>query len=462
MIFLAFALLPFIESIGNRTEGILGKLGHDGAFYPVFLGVVLWIGHCIVNKDKIYIPQNNSFKLLLILLAWVLITSIFNFDNILVLNFQGKKGIDRFVIQYSLLIFYLLIPLYIFNMAKKIQNFEYIIIKGIKISLFISILYMVIEFGYFFHINFLSNILYNLNGMFRGDELIYFKIRSVAGEASLFGFYVAFVLPFIMFYAFVKEKSIYLFSFVFIVVGAICSFSRTVYVVTLIEIILFSILFIKKLFYNKKYIIGSSLIYVTFFSAILFYFENEVSLLSDYNVFQIIESLTSSSADGDMQSMSNAARYGSQVASWNVFLMAPVLGVGWGQEGFYIADFYPEWAWVSSEVTEWAINGQSYTLPSTFNVFLRFLCCAGIIGGILWCTVWISECYKLIKLISYNESKLIFIVIIGIVILWGSSDQVRFFGMWMAMGVSWINTESRIMNENTCDVLTTISSDKRK
>jgi len=72
-------------------------------------------------------------------------------------------------------------------------------------------------------------------------------------------------------------------------------------------------------------------------------------------------------------------------------------------------------------------------------------------GGILWIFLWISECYRLFKwkdvyfnsLIMEDYKKIVFIIMIGTVLLWGAADQVRFFGMWVALGVSWILTEER-------------------
>ena len=445
ILLMAIVLLPFVESLGNRNEGMLGKLGHDGAFYPLLLGVVIWMLHGFIYKEKLSLPKNISFRLMIMMIGWVLFSSLINFNNIVYVAFQGKTGLDRFVLQFFLLVFYCIIPLYIYNVGRKINDIDSFVKKGINIALVLSAIYIALEFGFFFKVSYLSDALIFVNGLFRGDELTYFKIRGLAGEASLFGFWLAFVLPFILSYLFLEKNKKYWLALVVVLLGAVGSYSRTVYVVALVEIFLFLCLFFKEIVSDIKSIIRHLCVVAIMVGFLIIVFGDNVGLLADYDILQIFESLIGTGSEGNIQDFSNAARYGSQWAAWNVFLMAPIFGVGWGQEGFYMVDFFPQWSWISPEVQEWAVNGHGNSLPSAFNVFIRFLACSGFIGALLWGLIWIFECYELIKKHGHDaevkKGKVIAVVIMGIIFLWGSADQVRFFGMWIALGLSWIYTE---------------------
>ena len=68
----------------------------------------------------------------------------------------------------------------------------------------------------------------------------------------------------------------------------------------------------------------------------------------------------------------------SAIILWQEF---PILGCGFGGFGFYASEYYPNWAWLSPEISIWATNTpQGGAWPPVHNIYTRILSELGIIG----------------------------------------------------------------------------------
>ncbi len=429
----AVFLSPFITSLGVQHFGGLGK---EGSFYPIAVGVFIWLIEILFLKKSIHVPSVKSIYCFYGFLVVIIFSGIVNLFDILELRFQGDTGIGRFLVQTGTMIFYFLVVLYVYNIFyEEKRNPILFFQRWILLSLVLAGTYSLFELGRMGGNTLSSDIITFIDRLFRGGEangiVEYFRVRSLAAEASYFGMYTALVLPWVLGECFLKRSKYPSFFFLilgYIIVLVLFSLSRTAYMVMAIEGFLFLLMFRGMVWGERKRLVVFAII---FFTGVGLSSEFIMASLPKVDVAEVYESLLSDN------NLSNVARYGAQIAAWNIFLDHPLLGVGYGMYGFYAPDYYPEEAWRSVEISMWATNGTGWPWPPAHSLYARVLAELGGIGLLvyvallisLFCAVW--RCGTTKDVDRMAERRILALTMFGIVLQGFNVDAFRIMPMWI-------------------------------
>lgn len=436
-------LLPFVTSI---NVNFLGGVGREGSFYPLFLGVSIWLLTVVFFRCKIYLPQSWSFVALIIFLFVTVLSGLFNLTLLSQAVFQGVTGTRRYLLQTAGLGFYFTAALYlyqIFRCGKRdpLYLFRHCLLISCILSLIYTSLEIIVIFGGMEAFQLLSAI----DSLFRNtDEAVFYgRVRSLTSEASYFGMYAAVVLPWV-FSLFIEYNKGWKKFFSILLLGGfllaiVLTFSRTSYVILCIEAALYIFLFRSSiLYYWKQFLLAIFLLAVLG----MYTFEVFMSDLSLFDIWAIFESLVGG-GDG-IREGSNIARYGSVAAAMDIFLEYPLFGVGFGAYGFYAPDYYPVWAWRSIEILNWSQNMIGGSWPPVHNLYVRLLAETGIFGLLTWivfCMLLLRDEYIILKkqkqFLRIVYWRNVLITTVGIFACGFNVDGFRFFAMWILFSVVW-------------------------
>jgi len=247
-----------------------------------------------------------------------------------------------------------------------------------------------------------------------GDMAEYFRVRSLASEASFFGMYIAILLPWILGRCFLDRSrypSIFFFIFGYVIVLVLFSLSRTAYILRL-----------------GVFVVG-------FFAVTMVSFDYVSNTLPETDIGAVYESLFSN------DNLSNVARYGSQLAAWNMFLDHPLFGVGYGMYGFYAPQYYPVEAWRSIEIGMWASNGVGWPWPPTHNLYARVLAELGGVGLMVYLSLLSSLFFRIWRCCvsrdvkQGTDARLLAMTLLGVVLQGFNVDAFRSISMWIVFAL---------------------------
>lgn len=435
IVLLPFNGLPYFQNIFNEIAG-------EGAFYPLIVLTGIW-AFTMMLRGKLTIPRNASTYFLQAFFIWILVSSLINFPELLTVEFKGRIGIEKNILQILLFLAVISTSHSIYYSMKS-QNVSLTNIRRFHLYAFILVcVYSVFEVSYIFtHNDFSANVLLLINAWIRDPNMpgLYAKVRSVSAEASWFANYCSILFPWLMSYLFTtKHKLIAFVSLGYLVMLLIFTLSRTAYLITIFEFIVYTALVLK--FYSSKNAKLMSNLYGVLIALLVIVLGSISRLDMDFEGLSGVL-MSISSADN----LSNVARYGSQVAAIHMGSGNPVFGVGFGGYGFYSIDYMPDWAYQSYEIQEWMTNSIGSKWPPVHGIYSRIFAETGGIGLVLWLLVWITLlrlCYKKIKsrYASHKEIDVLgislLVSIVGAFLTGFNIDSFRFFEYWITFGVAW-------------------------
>lgn len=392
--YLGIVLLPFMGTL-SFTKKVFSPFG-DGLFLCASIGAILWLFSFIFFRQRVLaIPSHKILYPFIIFFFTILLSGFANIHTMLVLIWQGVLGINRYILSIFLLLYYFIIYLYIYNIAVKDKCFCNKFLKAISISFIISSFCGVVEIFSLLDIPGSLDFLSIIDSIYRGDIMRqFYRIQSFASEPSVYSNYLSIIYPFLLSsFCFQKNKEIAFFAINLLWLLLLFTFSRTGYFIMFLETITY-LFMIRK---NNRY--GLHFIYSIKTYLLL---ESVAFLLiliiggvgSDiYNLEYIMRTITSFSDNNVYANMSNVTRIASSVAGIYIFLDHPFLGIGYDQFAFYAAEYYPSWAYISSEIVQYATNYTDKELwPPLYVYYIRLLAEVGIIG-------FLSFAYLLYKLL---------------------------------------------------------------
>lgn len=441
----AIVLSGFI-SLYSQAPSWLGGLGQELAFYPFAIGLAIWLAGIILCQDKVYIPRTHSFYAFAFLLVWLLLTGIANINNMLEAEFKGTDGTTRFIIQYGTMVFYFLSALYIYNIFCKLAlSKEKVLVlfeNTIMLSAYIMGAYSFFEITSLLGMDYCREIVNIIDSFFRsdtvqGDIFSYFRIRSLTAEASYFGMYCGVIIPWLVWRAFDNtvsptKRAFNLLFLVYYIVLIIFSLSRTAYFIVLIEILVFGIVYRKKLMRNLIAMGAKVGVFLIVVMAALMWAISSATVI-EIDVLGVLLSFTNSS--NNVYELSNIARIGSQWAGWYMFLDNPFFGVGYGQYPFYYADYVPSWAWISGEVQLWGLNITVSVMTPSHGIYTRLLAETGLMGFFAWLFILFSMLWGICRSDVDADKKICYSISIVVLVLFGfNADTFRIFYYWIFLG----------------------------
>jgi hypothetical protein len=275
----------------------------------------------------------------------------------------------------------------------------------------------------------------------RFEYLYLDRLRSLSGEASWFGMYLAFVFPWLMSYYFTERKTykyIYLALIVYALILTFLTYSRTAYFIISFQIFaFFMIIFFKGPHRHRRQLLWVLIITVLLLGVLI------IETNAGDKIVQIYHSLFEQDTE---YYQSNISRIGSQLTAIKMGLSYPLAGVGLGQYGFYMPDYIPAWALHSSELKLFASSSSDTPWATVHGLWTRILAETGFVGLFLWLSVWISvliavwKRYRKLYQIEQQYSILalsLLISILGLMLNGLNMDSLRTLSYWITLGVAW-------------------------
>ena len=445
LILLGVFFLPF-----NSWEGIsfLGEYYRDSCILFFLASFLL-----IIFKQKIKLPLHSSiFYLIIIFVAWALISTALNLHSVLEYSFKQTTGITRFNRQYiSLIIASLILPITFYNsfVHFNIKDIILKIRKAIYYSLIIVVIYAIIETLIVkFNFVFLKKSLLNLFDYFpfveAKTDLRLKRISSVTFEPPALGTYLITIFSWMASYILTSKNKLKYIPALIVIFLAFLSGSRAAFFIIILQAIIFVVIISRSSKYNRiftKILISLSII----FSLILV---TSAPKIINY----VSDEIQSFKLDDKDHSLSNKSRFGIQYAMYKVFLENPIIGTGYGLQAFESKSRYPAWAKSNNwEFRLKYLNSNNKRFPPGYNLYLRLATETGIIGLSIFLLIIIQILIWSYNTIKSNNSLIGIIVgisIIGFVLNWLKMDTFRIYGFWICLTLIFFTSlNKRISNE---------------
>jgi hypothetical protein len=391
------------------------------------------------------------FKILIIFLAWCVVTTLLNLPTVIESYFKHTYGLNRFVRQYfalilSTIVFFTLYWNVIKNMP--INDILFKIRKVFFLSLIVASVYGFFETLFtVFHIGPAFKVL-NLLGYFPFLEpkVHEERISSIAYEPPFLAIYLITIAGW-MFSYILTEKKIYRFvPTLAIIVLTYYSGSRTALLVIFIQLGVF----LSYLYKSDKY-----RVYLTYMAAVIMFATVALLAINAEKVVKSVETKLESLnfKDNLTKNVSNKSRFGMQYASLHVFKENPIEGVGFGQQTYHSRHHYPGWATRENyEFKIWYKNPNEKSFPPGYNLYIRLLAETGLIGtGIFLALVYlvIKKSRILFRTRTGDEkmlSMILFISFVGFAINWFQIDTFRIYGFWLCLAILIKLNSNRVLS----------------
>ncbi|WP_434037253.1 O-antigen ligase family protein [Formosa sp. 4Alg 33] len=435
-VIISIFLIPFTFS-DTRLFLNLGEFRNETYIYPLLLAVLIF-GLTVIFKGKIKVPlKNNYFILIGLFSLWCFLTFVFNFFEIQSNVFKDTKGVSRFLGQFLSLIFcVLIVPITLYNILEK-YDIHYVfgkIEKVIRVSLICVFIASVLQIlSVIYHVSIAHNIIQlineNISILYIREDVLNQRISGTSHEPPFLGMYLIFIFPwFLRRLITFKPKKVTLVYIFIIFILVFYSRSRAAQLFCLIELIVFIVFLVlnrsKALVYFLR-----TLIFIVMFLPFLFLWKGQV-IVSTINEridsFKIVKNIETNN--------SNKTRMGTIIAGMETFNKNPFAGVGYGQQGFYLLDNYPEWAVKGNWEIERYKEGKQKNFPPGFNIYVRYLAETGIIGFLLFIIFLIYILYTTLNkyILTKDVNYLFFFTtFIGFIVNWVQIDTPRIYGFWI-------------------------------
>ncbi len=439
LFFLGIFFIPF-----NSYEGIavLGEYSREGAVV-FFLAALTVYGIDVSLKDKTTFPKNNLFtQFLLIFIGWLLLSVLLNGTTVSQNYMKHTSGVSRFVRQLLSL-----------SIALSIWWLSYVIFKKQSVTvIFLRIrnvfLYaFVFVFGYsLLEIAALygnSQAAVEAMAVFNyvpfvevGLDFTYKRISSVALEPPFLAIFLITIAGWMFSYIITSKGFKKYLPTIAIFIITFFSGSRTALIVVFFQFLVFVGLVFTL---NKKYrsILQKMAVTLGVLMIVLLAFNGKA-------VSEAVDSKVASLnfKENLQKSISNRSRFGIQYTSLLIFLENPIIGVGFGQQGFHAQTKYPAWVTAENyEFTEYYLNEEVRSFPPGFNMYTRWLAEIGIVGFglfVVFLALLIYQCKKLTRTRSDLEKVTAIVLLVsfvGFAINWLQFDSFRVFGFWICLAL---------------------------
>lgn len=435
---LGIFFIPF-----NSYEGVkeLGEFKKESAAIFFLLGFVL-LSFDILKDKKLALPYKNKlFLYLVFFLIWCILCTILNFPDILDNYFKRTSGISRFVRQYfaimlSCILFFMLYWYIIYK--ESLRGILSIVRKAFFFSFVFVSFYGLLEIAYnFFGISPAYYVLrlFDYFPFTEYDADINGRISSVTWEPPALATYLITVAGWMFSYIITGKNWKKYIPTILVIVLTYYSGSRTALVVVFVQLLVFLMVVLTRIQKIKFFIYSSTVIASL---TLLVVVSNGDKIIR--NVTQKIESLDFT---GNLKTnISNKSRFGIQYANMKVFAANPIVGVGFGQQGFHSRNLYPRWATINNwEFEEIYSNKTNPMFAPGYNIYVRLLAETGIIGFSIFIVLIVNMIKGARGLIkegsqeNYIVGLIVLISVVGFSLNWLQMDTFRLYGFWLCLAI---------------------------
>ncbi|HEU4698105.1 MAG TPA: hypothetical protein VFS40_02930 [Gemmatimonadales bacterium] len=433
VVLLPFNSLPYFQSL-------FGELATEGAFYALVVALACWVvelgaGGRIARRWHWTAAGLGCF------LLWCLLSAVVNLPDILAAETKARRGPSKLVLQVVLLVFVLLAAVLVRHLAGRLRHPLGWLRRFALISFLLAGAYSLFEVGSYLGLA-PPGVYATIDHLVHGEGAGYFgRVRSVSGEPSWFGMYCGFVLPWLLSYYFTatRRAGLYLGLTAYMVLLIGLSWSRTAYVITSVQVLLY----VGLAFAARRTAIPRRRIWALVgglaLAGLAGAFVLRGAAVSDRSVTQVFSSLLSS------ENLSNVSRAGAQAAAFRMGLAAPVAGVGLGQYGFWMPSFVPLWARQSEEVQMWMSGAADSPWAPAQSLYARLAAEVGFVGLGLWVACWLGvlvACWRRYRRVGARSEDAglglaLIVSLVGVLLSGMNADSLRFFSYWIGLGFAW-------------------------
>ncbi len=367
-----------------------------------------------------------------------------NVNVILGSVYQNEDGWIRGITQAVLLFVTAVYPFYLAFCLRRHADWKSMVISAAWWSLPLPLLVGLLQVANLFGVHALAHLPY-VGDVSGGGA---FRITSVAREASWFGSFSCVVLPFLLMSVgqidgFWRKLAgwggIALLLLIFLL-----GISKSSYAGLALEgaIVLFAVVVIRRPWRTiSKVLLSLVLLSCAMFIVAIVApatFGNVVAPFVDKAilVYQLFEPLLL----GDTNYLSIGTRFGMAAAGVSMGADHPVVGVGLGQFGFHVYNYFPLWG-LNSETMAWLSNDQN-AWPSTSNLYARLLAETGALCLVLYVAFRVALMLGVFRRLWRKDSPSwwrdisLLAIMIGLVIFDFHRDSFINLDLWAAAGMS--------------------------
>lgn len=451
LLFISFIFLP----IDNFPFfGFAGEIGRRLGLYPFVIIIPILIYMIFKNKSFLLNKKNPILKFILIFYSWTFISILININNILENSFKGRTGIEKLILQILVITFMIILSYSTFYIIENNKLGFKDIRKFILASFILVAIYCTFELINLLNIYDFSGIIKTISYFVHNDNrgIVYERgIRGLSGEASYFGMYISFILPWIFSYLFTEKKIKYVFLFIYMLIITFFTKSRFAIAIIYMQVFLYFILYIYnfKTKIDKKKLVGIFVVLVIILGTAV----NSIydrgghdkygNSASGISITQLIKSMT------NPNNYSNLARTGLMKTAVNMGIDNPVFGVGLGQYAFYASDYIDEKSLISHEVQNW-LNDDTDAWTPAFSLHLRVLAEQGVVGFLIWISMWMYTLISLFKIWRTKDEDYygltLIVSICGVLASGFNADTYAFSPYWILLALSTKYLKDNISN----------------
>jgi hypothetical protein len=451
---LGVMLIPF-----NGVKGVnaLGELSHELSAYvlmPVVLLAIAWYTIALVMdlRRGVTLIRNGDpiIRIFAFILILICLTVIANVSRISISEFHERSGFAKFAASALVLFYGMGLSYATYKVVP--GNWQKSIIVPVALSAILCLAYSSVEVLY--HQGLLAAVYKKLNAVVHAsnNNLVLSwngkinmrmaegwdqRIRSLCFEPPAFGNFSGFAWPWLLAGVMSntgRAKTIYSMILALFTVLIIVAQARTGWVMLACNLGVLGLL---------RFI---------FLSPVRGQYDQRVvnRLLAGVATMAIIggaiyiakfDSVVEKVINGD--SVSNLSRLASQVAAVSIFKDHPILGVGFGQYGFYVNQYMPSWGYLSYELRPWLIYPTA-PWPAVYSMYARLACETGLVGLISWIGLWLYMSYliilksRLFLQIHGNLPAMAYPLVMSyssVLISGVASDTLRTPMIWISLGL---------------------------
>lgn len=423
-----------LANLLSYTRKIFGEFNGQLFFYVM---IYIYIYFFIKFNFKLLSYKIKFPKPILAFFIFMLISIIFssalNMHSIFYNMLKGRTGIEKYVVQLGVFIFFLFSIIFTYNVLvylKEKYGYKFVIdfiCRTIHSCMIFATIYCFLELLDIYIFKHNMPIFSYIESILGKDN--YNRIKYVTMEASTYG--LNFLTVFMPFEIYNFRKKNFKSSFLIIVFTGIFTYftlSRASLIIFILELTVSYGCFIIKDKSLQKKVIMHFMVLIIIITSIF----NYKTIIYNNKIFSIIQSIIN--YKGTTYEGSNMSRFGMTISAINMG-KENLLGVGVGQFGFNAEKYFNE-EYSTIETKQWLSNKVNRQLwPLTHNLFALIFAEFGLIGliGIVYLVFkLIFKTMKEFILCSkdYCEYELCFMYITGFVLIFFSASSFANYPLW--------------------------------
>jgi len=437
---LALVFGPFTSIPGLS---FLGELQHtlSAYIYLVIFGLSLFsvISHFKATQGAVVEKVYGLPVIAMLFFGVIGLSFVANFSTIKDSMLFGRSGLDKFISSTILVLYGFLISYVTYFLAAR-HSWDRLIIKPLTISVIICAVFSVFELSARLNGGMAAVFAVISAPVYAGFDALEWdtRLRSVAFEppdfANTAGYIWPWVLGAVMFSKGLKRLGLGC-VWMALNVMIVLSEARTSLVMMGGLLIVFAVLWFVVLPKQEKRDPESMIMPITLFIALVVPSALALFILH-------FDTLVLAVVSGD--NVSNLSRLASITAAFRMFADNPFFGLGFGQFGFHVTNYMPNWGFYSPEIKAWLFGAGGFW-PAVYSVYARFGADMGVLGLAMWVGVWLWLARAiLVETMRYRRrtGELPFAAIplilscFGVLLAGIPNDSVRSPMIWVNMGLA--------------------------